>query len=136
MSRFSYLPARGPLPGASFEAQTTAFLESLANESGKRFDELQMALRNMQSQIEALVKTNAQNVVKIQQLQESISLLTQRVEQLEYEVRTKTIPEGFIGLMYTQNSPDFWTDCDWQNETPDLSAYAVKPLRYVQRLKS
>ncbi len=86
MSKYSYMPIRVPLSGASFESQTTALFESLSRDSETKFSELTLMFRNMQNQLGAMIQTVEKWNNMIQQLQDKRDSLVRRVEYLEREL--------------------------------------------------
>lgn len=143
MGRFSYLPVRGELSGASFEAQTTAFLESLANEISDNASSVAQALTRLQMLIDANIAAIKANNDAINSLQNTVTAQAAEINSLKAQLNNLQIkvndlqgripPTGFIGIIHNQNVPDGWDECDGSNNTPDLTGMVRSPLKYIRK---
>ena len=141
MSRFQYLPPTGPLPGASFEKQTVAFLDMIQDTADAAVATAEGATADAQNAKEA---ADAAMAVAESKLNPNFDNVTGTLDVEHGGTGAKTAdgarqnlnvePSGLICLWYGASIPDGWRACDGSGGTPDLSAYVTAPLRYIRRI--
>lgn len=90
MGEFSYLPLRGPLSGASFENQTTAFFEKLASRMQSGFDQFDGVAQSLQLRLDALSGRMDENSGAIDKLKADVANLVQTTAQLRLNLDSLT----------------------------------------------
>lgn len=83
---FVYMPVRGPLSGASFEAQTVAFFEALQTSFNTSLDAVNRILQAVRMSMAALQEQVNDNTARIATLAAGLALQTQRIDRNEKNI--------------------------------------------------
>lgn len=106
MGEFSYMPLRGPLSGASFEAQTTAFFEKLALRVQDRLEQFNGIVQSLQLRVDTLSVRVDKNTAAIDELQTGLATLRQTVIQLGNDLASLTLYAQATRQMLTAMQAD------------------------------
>lgn len=127
----------------NLEGQMQGALTTLGS-LGVRMDNAEAAIQTLQTRannhdtaIAALNRDVARIDENIDQVENEIASIQETIGVIQNTldvVDANLPPNGLISLVNVSGElPDGWVACDGANGTPDLSAYATTPLRYVSK---
>ena len=111
---------------------------------GTRMDKAEQDIQALQTRAnnhDAAINSINQDITAIEQnidaVENNIDTIEENIAAIQHtldNVNLNLPPNGLISLVNVTGSlPTGWVACDGTDGTPDLSAYAVEPLRYVSK---
>lgn len=127
----------------NLEGQMQGALTTLGS-LGVRMDDAEAAIQTLQTRANGHDQSISAINSDINGINQDITAIENNIDTIEASiadiqdtldvVNANLPPNGLISLVNTTgNLPTGWVACDGTDGTPDLSAYATTPLRYVRK---